>query len=95
MMMGVWVIFRISRQAEKPSSSGIMMSMMIRSKVSDRQRRTASMPSPASVTVCPSNSAYLRIRERIRVSSSTTRIWYMVVRLSVRLFRPCKAEGAR
>ncbi len=54
MMMGIWENFRISRQAEKPSSSGIMMSMTIRSKEPFFTCSMASMPSAASVTECPS-----------------------------------------
>ena len=76
---GVALYFRISRTAEKPSSSGIITSIIIISKSSgcSRQMWTASIPSAASRTVWPSNSAYLRISARIFSSSSTTKIRYM------------------
>ena len=72
-------IFLISATAEKPSRSGIITSMMTISNASGvlRNRRTASMPFSASVTSCPSNSAYLRMSRRIFASSSTIRILYM------------------
>ena len=73
-------IFLISATAEKPSSSGIMTSMMMMSNAFGdfRQSETASIPFSASVTVWPSNSAYFRISRRIFASSSTTRILYMI-----------------
>ena len=70
-------LIHISRQAEKPSSSGIITSMMMMSNASLRQTSTASIPSCASLTSCPSNTAYFLIMVRIFSSSSTTRILYM------------------
>ena len=49
-MIGVLQNLRISRQAEKPSSSGIITSMMIRSKRFLRQTSIACIPSTASAT---------------------------------------------
>ena len=50
MMIGISFSFFISLQAEYPSSFGIIISMMIRSKSSILHSETASRPSAASET---------------------------------------------